>query len=77
MCKSSVKLGHTYKTPLLPQKKTNRIHCLHNAMFFGKLNKVIFTLQPKTQFFGDIIPDQVPCSAAEWSALMSALSLSL
>ncbi len=46
-------------------------------MFFGKLNKVIFTLQPKTQFFGDIIPDQVPCSAAEWSALMSALSLSL
>ncbi len=33
--------------------------------------------QPKTHFFRDILPERVPCSAAEWSALMGALSLSL
>ncbi len=44
---------------------------------FGKLNKVIFPLQPKTHFFRDILRERVPCSAAEWSALMGALLLSL
>ncbi len=49
MCKSSIELGLVYKTfvkkhsrtPLLP-RKTNYIHCLRDAGFFGKLNKVIF-----------------------------------
>ncbi len=84
MCKSSVELGliyktlvnkHTCETPLLP-RKTNCIHCLRNAGFFGKLNKVIFPLQPKTHFFRDILPERVLFSAAEWSTLMDALLLS-
>ncbi len=57
--------------------KTNCIHCSHKAGFFGKLNKVIFPSQPKTHFFRDIPPERVPYSAAEWSALMGVLSLSL
>ncbi len=57
-------------------EKTDCIHCLRNAGFFGKLNKVIFPSQPKTHFSRDILPERVPCSAAEWSALMGALSLS-
>ncbi len=62
---------------LAAPKKTNCIHCSHNAGFFGKLNKVIFPSQPKTHFFRDILPERVPCSAAEWSALMSMLFFSL
>ncbi len=59
MCNSSVELGlvyktfinkHTCETPLLP-RKTNCIHCSHNAGFFRKMNKVIFPFQPKTHFF--------------------------
>ncbi len=57
-------------------RKTNCIHCSRNAEFFGKLNKVIVPLQPKTHFFRDILSEWVLCSsAAEWSALMGALSL--
>ncbi len=41
--------------------KTKCIHCLRNAVFFGKLNNVIFPLQPKTHFFRDILPEHVPC----------------
>ncbi len=67
---------HTCETPLLPQK-TNCIHCSHNTGFFWELSKVIFPLQPKTQLFGDILPERVLCSAAEWSALMGALLISL
>ncbi len=85
MCKSSVELGLVYKrlsTNTLEKLrccpgKTNCIHCLHNAGFFGKLNKVIFPSQPKTHFFRDILPERVLCSAAEWSALMGALLLML
>ncbi len=58
-------------------EKTNCIHCSRNAGFFGKLNKVIFPSQPTTHFFRDILPERVPCSAAEWSALMGGLLLSL
>ncbi len=70
MCKPSVELGlvyktfineHTWKTLLLP-RKTNCIHCLRNAGFFRKLNKVIFPSQPKTHFFRDILSERVPCS---------------
>ncbi len=57
--------------------KTNFIHSLCDAGFFGKLNKVIFPSQPKTHFFWDILPEWVPCSAAGWSALMAALLLLL
>ncbi len=58
--------------------KTNCIHCLRNAGFFRKLNKVIFLSQPKTHFFRDILSEQVPCnSAAGRVALMTALSLLL
>ncbi len=82
MCKSSVELGLVYKTfvnkhtceTLLP-RKTNGIHCSRNAGFFGKLNKVIFPLQPKTHFFRDILPEQVLFSAAEWSVDGRALPL--
>ncbi len=42
--------------------KTNCIHCLRNAGFFRKLNKVIFLSQPKTHFFRDILSERVPCS---------------
>ncbi len=45
-------------------EKTNYIHGLCNAGFFGKLNKVIFHSQPKTHFFRDILPERVPCSSA-------------
>ncbi len=71
MCKSSVEPGlvyktfinkHTCETPLLPRKKTNCIHCSCNAVFFGKLNKVIFPSQPKAHFFRDILPERVLCS---------------
>ncbi len=44
--------------------KTNCIHWSHNAEFFGKLNKVIFPLQPKTHFFGDI---PLPNEARWWA----------
>ncbi len=33
----------------------NCIHCSLNAGFFGKLNKVIISSQPKTHFFHDIV----------------------
>ncbi len=36
-------------------RETNCIHRSLNAGFFWKLNKVIFPLQPKTHFFGDLI----------------------
>ncbi len=49
---------HICETLLLPQKTNSS----RNAGFFGKLNKVIFLLQPKTQLFGDIPHEQVPCS---------------
>ncbi len=53
MCKSSVELGLVYKMfvnkqtcgKTAPEKQTGS----RNAAFFWKLNKVIFTLQPKTQ----------------------------
>ncbi len=58
--------------------KANCIHCLRNAGFCGKLNKVIFPSQPKTHFFRDILHERVPCSAAGWSALINdALALPL
>ncbi len=69
ICKSNVELGlvyktfiniHTCETPLLP-RKMNCIHCSRNAGFFGKLNKVIFPLQPKTHLFGEILLEQVAC----------------
>ncbi len=47
---------HTWETPLLPWK--NKLNCLRNVGFFGKLNKVIFPSQPKTHFFRDILPVQ-------------------
>ncbi len=47
---------HTWETPLLPWK--NKLNCLRNAGFFGKLNKVIFPSQTKTYFFRDILPVQ-------------------
>ncbi len=85
MCKSSVELGlvyktfvnkHIWETPLLPGK-TNCIHRLRNAGFFGKLNNVIFPSQPKTHFFRDILPELVPCSsAAGWSAPTSVVYVS-
>ncbi len=57
--------------------KTNCIHRLRNAGFFGKLNKIIFPSQPKTHFFKDILPELVPCSsAAGWSALTSVVYVS-
>ncbi len=45
-------------------EKTNCIHCLCNAGFFGKLNKVILPSQPKTHFFRDILhrASPVQCS---------------
>ncbi len=49
---------HICETLLLPQKTNSS----RNAGFFGKLNKVIFPLQPKTQLFGDLPHEQVPCS---------------
>ncbi len=64
----------SFKAKLLD--KTNCIHCSHNAGFFGKLNKVIFPLQPKTHFFRDILPERVP-SAAGWSTLIGVLLLML
>ncbi len=51
-------------------EKTNYIHCSRNAGLFGKLNKVIFPSQPKTHFFRDVLPERVPCSAADWSVLI-------
>ncbi len=42
--------------------KTNCIHCLRNAGFLGKLNKVIFLSQPKTHYFRDILSEPFPCS---------------
>ncbi len=84
MCKSSVVLGlvyktfvnkHTWETPLLPRK--NKLHhYLHNARFFGKLNKVIIPSQPKTHFFRDILPERVPCSRMK-RVLMASLLLLL
>ncbi len=57
--------------------KTNCIHRLRNAGFFGKLNNVIFPSQPKTHFFRDILPELVPCSsAAGWSAPTSVVYVS-
>ncbi len=47
------------KLSFLPQI-TNCIHCLRNAVFFGKLNEVIFPSQPKTHFFRDILPELAP-----------------
>ncbi len=41
---------------------------------FGKLNKVIFPLQPN--FFRDILPERVSCRAAGWSTLIGTLLLS-
>ncbi len=68
ICKYSVELGLVYKTFVNKHNweklswKTNCIHVLHNVGFFGKLNKVLFPSQPKTHFFSDILPKQVPCS---------------
>ncbi len=85
MCKSSVELGlvyktfvnkHTWETLLLPGK-TNCFHCLRNAGFFGKLNKVIVPSQPKTHFFRDILPERVrPVQLNEmrwWAHIVLAL----
>ncbi len=67
MLKSSVKLSlvyktfinkHTWETPLLPWK--NKLNCLRNAGFFGKLNKVIFPSQPKHTSLETFFP----CSSA-------------
>ncbi len=83
-CKSSVELGlinrsstNTLEKLHCCPRKTNCIHCLHNAGFFRKLNKVIFPSQPKIHSFRDILPERVPCSAAESSTLMGALALAL
>ncbi len=80
MCKSSVELGLVYKTFVNkhtcetdPEKQTASTDHV-TLCSFGKLNKVIFPLQPKTHFFRDILPERVPCSAAKWSALMGALA---
>ncbi len=41
---------------------------------FGKLNKVIFSSQPKTHFFRDILPERVPCcQPADWRKLSFSL----
>ncbi len=59
-------------------RKTNCIHCLRNAGFFGKLNKVIFPSQPKTHFFRYILLKRVPCSSiAEWKCWWPALLQSM
>ncbi len=78
MCKSSVELGLVYKRSstkhlrnsiAAPEKQT--ISTVHVTLgCFGKLNKVIFPSQPKTHFFRDILPERVPCSAADWSVLI-------
>ncbi len=62
MCKSSVNWAlfikrsstNTLEKLRCCSGKTNCIHCLRNARFFGKLNKVIFPSQPKTHFIRDI-----------------------
>ncbi len=86
MCKYSVKLlGLVYKTFInksleklrCSTERTNCIHCSRNAGFFWKAEQGYFSLTTKIHFFRDILPERVPCSAAEWSTWMAALSLSL
>ncbi len=68
---------HLRNSIAAPEKQTiSTVHITVGS--FGKLNKVIFSSQPKTHFFRDILPERVPCcQPADWSALMGALSFSL
>ncbi len=60
---------HLRNSIAAPEKQT--ISTVHVTVgCFGKLNKVIFPSQPKTHFFRDILPERVPCSAADWSVLI-------
>ncbi len=54
--------------------KTNYILTSHNGAFFGKLNKVIFPLQPKTHFIRDFFLSK---SCAALSTMLMGLLLLL